>query len=74
MDNKDNNENKNKTIKKNEKDIELRAWKASWLAWCEVDQPNEGDEKSKKDFNSLHFQSVAINLIQMLLLTIILFI
>ena len=38
------------------------------------DLANEGDEKSKKDFNSLHFQSVAINLIQMLLLTIILFI
>ena len=36
------------------------------------DLANEGDEKSKKDFNSLHFQSVAINLIQMLLLTIIL--
>ena len=38
------------------------------------DLANEGDEKSKKDFNSLHFQSVVINLIQMLLLTIILFI
>ena len=38
------------------------------------DLANEGDEKSKKDFNSLHFQSVAINFIQMLLLTIILFI
>ena len=38
------------------------------------DLANEGDEKSKKDFNSLHFQSVAINLIQMLLLIIILFI
>ena len=38
------------------------------------DLANEGDEKSKKNFNSLHFQSVAINLIQMLLLTIILFI
>ena len=38
------------------------------------DLTNEGDEKSKKDFNSLHFQSVAINLIQMLLLIIILFI
>ena len=32
------------------------------------DLANEGDEKSKKDFNSLHFQSVAINLVQMLLL------
>ena len=30
------------------------------------DLANEGDEKSKKDFNSLHFQSVAINLLQML--------
>ena len=30
------------------------------------DLANEGDEKSKKDFNSLHFQSVTINLIQML--------
>ena len=38
------------------------------------DLANEGDEKSKKDFNSLHFQSVTINLIQMLLLIIILFI
>ena len=38
------------------------------------DLANEGDEKSKKNFNSLHFQSVAINLIQMLLLIIILFI
>ncbi len=38
------------------------------------DLANEGDEKSKKDFSSLHFQSVAINLMQMLLLTIILFI
>ena len=38
------------------------------------DLANEGDEKSKKDFNSLHFQSVAINLVQMLLLIIILFI
>ena len=38
------------------------------------DLANEGDEKSKKDFNSLHFQSVTINLIQMLLLVIILFI
>ena len=38
------------------------------------DLANEGDERSKKDFNSLHFQSVAINLVQMLLLTIILFI
>mgnify|MGYP005997787469 FL=1 len=38
------------------------------------DLANEGDEKSKKIFNSLHFQSVSINLIQMLLLTIILFI
>ena len=38
------------------------------------DLANEGDEKSKKTFNSLHFQSVAINLIQMLLLIIILFI
>jgi hypothetical protein len=38
------------------------------------DLANEGDERSKKDFNSLHFQSVAINLVQMLLLIIILFI
>ena len=38
------------------------------------DLANEGDEKSKKDFNSLHFQSVTINLIQILLLIIILFI
>ncbi|MDA8852216.1 DUF4149 domain-containing protein [Hyphomicrobiales bacterium] len=38
------------------------------------DLANEGDEKSKKIFNSLHFQSVAINLIQMLLLAFILFI
>ena len=38
------------------------------------DLANEGDEKSKKDFNSFHFQSVTINLIQMLLLIIILFI
>ena len=38
------------------------------------DLANEGDEKSKKIFNSLHFQSVAINLIQMLLLALILFI
>ena len=38
------------------------------------DLANEGDEKSKQDFNSLHFQSVTINLIQMLLLIIILFI
>ena len=38
------------------------------------DLANEGDEKSKKIFNSLHFQSVAINLIQMLLLGLILFI
>ena len=38
------------------------------------DLANEGDEKSKKIFNSLHFQSVAINLIQMLLLVFILFI
>ena len=38
------------------------------------DLANEGDEKSKKNFNSLHFQSVTINLIQMLLLIIILFI
>ena len=38
------------------------------------DLANEGDEKSKKTFNSLHFQSVSINLIQMLLLIIILFI
>jgi hypothetical protein len=38
------------------------------------DLANEGDEKSKKIFNSLHFQSVAINLIQMLLLILILII
>ena len=38
------------------------------------DLANGGDEKSKKIFNSLHFQSVTINLIQMLLLAIILFI
>ena len=38
------------------------------------DLANEGDEKSKKIFNSLHFQSVAINLIQMLSLAFILFI
>ena len=38
------------------------------------DLANEGDEKSKKIFNSLHFQSVAINLIQILLLALILFI
>ncbi|MDB9925756.1 DUF4149 domain-containing protein [Hyphomicrobiales bacterium] len=38
------------------------------------DLANEGDEKSKKIFSSLHFQSVAINLIQMLLLALILFI
>ena len=38
------------------------------------DLANEGDKKSKKIFNSLHFQSVAINLIQMLLLIFILFI
>lgn len=38
------------------------------------DLANKGDEKSKKIFNSLHFQSVAINLIQMLLLGLILFI
>ena len=38
------------------------------------DLANEGDEKSKKIFSSLHFQSVTINLIQMVLLAIILFI
>ena len=38
------------------------------------DLANEGDEKSKKIFSSLHFQSVTINLIQMALLAIILFI
>jgi len=38
------------------------------------DLANEGDKESKKIFSSLHFQSVLINLIQMLLLTIILFI
>jgi hypothetical protein len=38
------------------------------------DLANGGDERSKKTFHSLHFQSVTINLIQMLLLVIILFI
>ena len=38
------------------------------------DLANKGDEKSKKVFNSLHFQSVAINLIQILLLLFVLFI
>jgi hypothetical protein len=38
------------------------------------DLANEGDKKSKKIFSSLHFQSVTINLIQMVLLAIILFI
>jgi hypothetical protein len=38
------------------------------------DLANEGDEKSKKIFSSLHFQSVTINLIQMVLLAIIMFI
>ena len=38
------------------------------------DLANEGDKESKKIFSSLHFQSIMINLIQMLLLTLILFI
>ena len=38
------------------------------------DLANEGDEKSKKIFSSLHFQSVTFNIIQMVLLAIILFI
>ena len=38
------------------------------------DLANEGDKKSKKIFSSLHFQSVTINLIQMILLIFILFI
>jgi hypothetical protein len=37
------------------------------------DLANEGDEKSKKIFSSLHLQSVSINIIQMLLLALILF-
>ena len=38
------------------------------------DLANEGDKESKKIFSSLHFQSIMINLIQMLLLSLILFI
>jgi hypothetical protein len=37
------------------------------------DLANEGDEKSKKIFSSLHLQSVSINIIQMLFLALILF-
>ena len=37
------------------------------------DLANEGDEKSKKIFNSLHLQSVSINIIHMLFLALILF-
>ena len=38
------------------------------------DQANEGNKEAKKSFGSLHFQSVSINLLQMLLLIIILII
>ena len=38
------------------------------------DLANKGDENSKKIFTSVHFQCVAINLIQMILLIFILFI
>ena len=38
------------------------------------DQANEGSEEAKKSFGYLHFQSVSINLLQMILLIIILII
>ena len=38
------------------------------------DLVNEGNEEAKKAFGSLHLRSVSINLVQMLLLVIILFI
>ena len=38
------------------------------------DLANEGDKESKKIFSSLHFQSIMNNSIQMLLLSLILFI
>ena len=38
------------------------------------DLVNEGNEEAKKAFGSLHLRSVSINLVQMLLLVIVLFI
>jgi hypothetical protein len=38
------------------------------------DLVNEGNEEAKKTFGSLHLRSVSINLVQMLLLIIVLFI
>jgi hypothetical protein len=38
------------------------------------DLVNEGNEEAKKTFGSLHLRSVSINLVQMLLLVIVLFI
>jgi len=36
------------------------------------DLANEGDEEAKKTFGSLHFRSVSINIIQMVLLVVVL--